>query len=328
MLKDKIFREAIPYNNKTLYISVTNKCQLHCPFCFNKFVEGFQNDKEELTPEKVIELVKENGYTTIDFLGGEPLLNPQFIIDIVDHFKYSDKAFCISSNLAFKPLSDLQIEALRKIQKYSNSKVSVGTSYNIDRFEATDYLDLWKKNMLELDEFGINVGVTVTLTENQCEQSVDDLKLLLESVKYKSVNLERCNYSKPQDEVELEHIKQISHKIDLYLKECFKKFPLDKNYQFARYYDSAYNRVALMDPHCSYHTDIIFCDGNLKHGCCSNGVQEDDRDLLKQKIIKNNCLICEFYDFCKGDCECNRWTCTFPKETLQYIRELIWREYK
>ena len=48
MLKDKIFREVTPSNNRTLYVSVTNKCQLHCPFCFNKFVEGFHNDKKEL----------------------------------------------------------------------------------------------------------------------------------------------------------------------------------------------------------------------------------------------------------------------------------------
>ena len=144
MLKDKIFREVTPSNNKTLYVSVTNKCQLHCPFCFNKFVEGFQNDKKEITPRKVVKLIKENDYDTIDFLGGEPLLNPEFIIDIVNSFKNSDKSFCISSNLAFKSLSTLQLEALWKIQKYSKSKVSVGTSYNVDRFESTNYLNLFQ----------------------------------------------------------------------------------------------------------------------------------------------------------------------------------------
>ena len=328
MLKDKIFREVTPYNNKTLYVSVTNKCQLHCPFCFNKFVEGFQNDKKELTPRKVIELIKENDYASIDLLGGEPLLNPQFIIDIVKYFKNFNKTFCISSNLAFKSLSDLQIEALWKIQKYSISKISIGSSYNLDRFESTNYFNLWKKNMIYLDELGINVGVTVTLTEKQCDQPVDDLISILGSVKYKSVNLEICKYSKPNNNDELNHIIEANKKIDLYLKECFEKIPIHKNYQFGRFYDSALNRVPLADPHCSYHTDIVFPDGTLKHGCCSNGVQEDDSKLLKKKIFENNCLVCDFYDFCKGDCECNRWTCVFPKETLQYIRELIWREYK
>ena len=328
MLKDKIFREVIPYNNKTLYVSVTNKCQLHCPFCFNKFVEGFQNNKEDLTPEKVIELIEKNDYASIDLLGGEPLLNPKFIIEILDYFKNDKKTWCISSNLAFKNLSNLQLEALRKIQEYSISKISIGSSYNLDRFESTDYLELWKENMIKLDKLGINVGITVTLTEKQCNQPVDDLISILESVRYKSVNLEICKYSKPINNIELNNIIESGKKIDLYLKECFEKFPLDKNYQFARYFDSVFNRVPLMDPHCSYHTDIVFPDGSLKHGCCSNGVQEDDSELLKQKIIKNNCLVCEFYDFCHGDCECNRWTCTFPKETLQYIRELIWREYK
>lgn len=328
MLKDKIFREVTPSNNRTLYVSVTNKCQLHCPFCFNKFVEGFKNDKKELTPRKVIDLIKENDYASIDLLGGEPLLNPEFIIDIVNSFKNSDKSFCISSNLAFKSLSTLQLEALWKIQKYSISKISIGSSYNLDRFESTNYFNLWKKNMIYLDELGINVGVTVTLTEKQCDQPVDDLISILESVKYKSVNLEICKYSKPQNEIELEHIKQVSHKVDLYLKECFEKIPIYKNYQFGRFYDSIINRVPLADPHCSYHTDIVFPDDTLKHGCCSNGVQEDDSELLKKKIFENNCLVCDFYDFCKGDCECSRWTCVFPKKTLKYVQELIWREYK
>ena len=174
MLKDKIFREVTPSNNRTLYVSVTNKCQLHCPFCFNKFVEGFQNDKKEITPRKVVKLIKENDYASIDLLGGEPLLNPQFIIDIVKYFKNSNKTFCISSNLAFKSLSTLQLEALWRIQKYSISKISIGSSYNLDRFESTNYFNLWKKNMIYLDELGINVGVTVTLTEKQCDVKIAD----------------------------------------------------------------------------------------------------------------------------------------------------------
>lgn len=328
MLKDEIFREIIPKNNKTLYVSVTNKCQLKCPFCFNKFVDGFQYDNETITPTNIIELIEKNNYETIDFLGGEPLLKPQFMIDILDHFKNDKKSFCISSNLAFKSFNNSQIEALRKIQEYSIYKISVGSSYNVDRFESNNYFDLWKKNMIYLDSIGINVGVTVTLTEKQCTQNVDGLKETLESVRYKSINLECCKYSKPINENESENIKRISKDIDLYLKECFEKFPLDKNYQFRRYYDSAYNRVPLMDPHCSSHTDIIFPNGKINHGCCLNGVQENDKQLLLKKIVDYNCLICEFYDYCQGDCECNRWVCSFPKETLKYVRELIWREYK
>ena len=328
MLKDKIFREVIPYNNKTLYVSVTNKCQLHCPFCFNKFVEGFQNDKEDLTPKKVIEIIEKNNYASIDLLGGEPLLNSKFIIELLNYFKNDKKIWCISSNLAFKKMNDLQLEALKKIQDYSISKISVGSSYNLDRFESTDYLKLWKQNMIKLDEMGINVGVTVTLTEKQCNQSVDDLIDILESVKYKSVNLEICKYSKPNNNNELTNIIKANKKIDLYLKKCFEKIPIHKNYQFGRFYDSVLNRVPLADPHCSYHTDIIFPDGNLKHGCCSNGVQEDTNELLKKKLFENNCLTCKYYDFCKGDCECSRWACVFPKKTINYIQELIWREFK
>lgn len=329
MIKDKIFHEIEPANDRALYVSVTQRCQLNCPFCFNHFVEGFKNEKE-VTVDEIVKTIKEGNYSNIDFLGGEPLLKPQIMIDVMEHFKDKRKLMMwgTSSNLAFKKLSDLQIKALQMMQDLSCARITLGSSYNIDRFESQNYYDLWIKNMQYLDSIGLNIGITLTVTEKQSKESVDTLLKVLDESKAKAVNIERCLYPKPKNDFEKKQLEEKYKSIDEYIMNCFKKIPIEKNYQFARYYNGIVNRTPIFNNHCSHSISMLYPEPTgLVHGCVANG-NDNSEEVYKNKIIDNDCLICDFYDYCRGDCECNRGCCAFPKKTVSYVRELIWRDYK
>lgn len=326
MLKDKIEWENKPYNNKALYVSVTQKCQLNCPFCFNKFVDGYNTDKE-LTADEIIKTIEEGNYSTIDFLGGEPLLKPQLMIDVMNHFKNKKEIiWCISSNLAFKKFTDLQLTALNMIQDLSVSKVSIGSSYNVDRFETQDYLDLWIKNMKYLARKGLNIGITVTITEKQAKEDPNKLIDIFYDTNAKSINLERCIFPKPESESEKKEMVKKYEIIDDYMYQCFKLLPIRYNYQFSRYYEGVLNRTPIFNNHCSEDISMLYPTGLVK-GCALNSIN-GDVSLYASKLAENNCFICNYNDYCKGDCECTRWCCAFPKKTVSYVRELMWRDYK
>ncbi len=75
--------EKYPFNE--IYISLSDKCNLNCIYCFNKEERHKRlnnNSNSKISKDKIIEVLKEfksmNGYKVI-FTGGEPTLNKELV---------------------------------------------------------------------------------------------------------------------------------------------------------------------------------------------------------------------------------------------------------
>lgn len=316
---------------KILYVVLTKNCPLNCPFCFNTFVENFKKcSTTPLDKEEIIKTIEELDPDVVSYIGGEPLLYPKEIKYVLNYFDIRDtnnhrnRIWCISTNLYYKQLADEQIEVLQLMQNMSIEEVTIGTSYTVDRFDDVyGYEEMFKNNMLFLDSIGINMGVTVTLTKEQIENmNPVKLKWNLEELKYKAVNLERCIYPHPKNDQEEYELQELYKKMDLYLRDCFSIFPEDKNYQYKRYKDSVLYEVPVFNPHCSKEVYSLYEHGLYKGCPLNSSYNKNGIDVNKEymeKIKKFNCLECKYFKYCRGDCECTRGMCAFPKNTIEYL---------
>lgn len=309
---------------KILYLVVTNLCNLNCPFCFNKFVDEFNvKGNEKLTESLATKYINKIDPDIINFIGGEPLLFPDIIESILDKNKDKPRMWCISTNLFYKDIST-RISALKYIQDVSTDTVSIGTSYNYDRFNnMKDYYDLWKNNIYQLQNNGIKVGVTVTLTKDHIKQisPQDLLYLMKDELHVSSVNIERCIYGEDITD------QSLYDDMDSYMRDCFSIFPHEMNYQWNRFYNSVLFRVPVFDQKCSDIVSTLYPNGKLNRGCPLNTGKDTLINFVK-KIVELNCKSCQYYPYCRADCECSRHVvCTFPKKTLQYIKDIIKEKY-
>ena len=318
-------------NMKGLYIVVGENCQLRCPFCFNRFDENFNNKVLELQDiPKLIDMIYEFGPSSVTLIGGEPLL-PRYIDKVTTLVQeyYHDKRYkpiswCISSNLYYKKLSPEQIYLLYLLQALSTDSIAIGSSYSVDRFSNNnkDYFNIWKNNMLKLDSLGIRVGVTLTLTTEQIKYSPTNTFNILESVKAKSINVERELFPKDTDEKKLIQHYKLS---DLYMKQLFEIIPQNMNKQWDRFADAIKFKIPVFNNHCSQYISTIYPEEDgykMRKGCVINQVGVDPQ-LWVEKVSKYKCIECKYYQYCKGDCECNRFACAFPKQTIDYMKKVL-----
>ena len=318
-------------NMKGLYIVVGENCQLRCPFCFNRFDENFNNKVLELQDiPKLIDMIYEFGPSSVTLIGGEPLL-PRYIdkvTTLVQEYYYDKRykpiSWCISSNLYYKKLSPEQIYLLYFLQALSTDEIAIGSSYSVDRFSNNnkDYFNIWKNNMLRLDSLGIRVGVTLTLTTEQIKYSPTNTFNILESVKAKSINVERELFPKDTDEKKLIQHYKLS---DLYMKQLFEIIPQNMNKQWDRFADAIKFKIPVFNNHCSQYISTIYPEEDgykMRKGCVINQVGVDPQ-LWVEKVYKYKCIECKYYQYCKGDCECNRFACAFPKQTIDYMKKVL-----
>ena len=319
-------------NNKGLYIVVGESCQLSCPFCFNRFDENFENNQSELQDiSKLVDMIYEFGPSSVTLIGGEPLL-PRYIDKVTTLVQeyYHDKRYkpiswCISSNLFYKKLSPEQIYLLYFLQALSTDHIAIGSSYSIDRFSHNpkSYFNIWKKNMLKLDSLGIRVGVTLTLTDEQIHFSPITSLNILKDVKVKSINVEREIKPMPTNDKEIKKEIEYYELSDSYMKQLFELIPHDMNKQWDRFADAIRYKIPVFNNHCSQYISTIYPDKDgykIRKGCVINQVGVDPQ-LWIDKVNKYKCIECKYYQYCKGDCECNRFICSFPKQTIDYVKK-------
>lgn len=95
---------------KSVYIEITSKCNMNCPYCYNNSTfEGTFLSKEKFFD--LIDQCKNNKIPEITISGGEPFLHP----NIIDFIKYANDKHIyvrIISNLSMVNL-DVAIEILK-----------------------------------------------------------------------------------------------------------------------------------------------------------------------------------------------------------------------
>lgn len=118
---------------KKITITITNRCNLNCTYCYEQFKT--KNDMNFETAKNIIlhefSVIKDDDTLLIDFMGGEPLINFNLVYDIVEFFKttkYKNRiSYFISTN------GTLVKDEIKKWLQKNKDLVVCGLSLDGDR---------------------------------------------------------------------------------------------------------------------------------------------------------------------------------------------------
>lgn len=313
-------RELFRFRNApTLFLTVTNKCNLNCTDCYSKY----KDNKDEVADlSSMVDAITEIAPGKLVVTGGEPLLYPNRVLGMINYFRtdyrqHWDITLC--SNLCFKELSKEQLDVIRHCDY-------IQTSYSIDRFENNDLFDYFKKNITtikNLENSSIKkVDLIVTLTRKQVEDcTVDNLVDTIESLDIDGVSFEQFTFI---TEDPLFNVQQFYRISDEYMLSCCRLIKNKELLNFNNWKIAMNNNILL---HCNL-CDSGYCKvfnvdaGSVKDGCtCCITSKTSRKDRLYK--FTHHCIECEYYKYCGMDCERFGKNCAFPKKTFQYFLDNI-----
>lgn len=267
----------------TLYIKVTESCNLHCPFCYIKQKPGtidmdsIDRAMQELQPNRII------------FHGGEPLLYPKIILETIK--QYPDIEYSVTSNLMV-PLTDQVLEVIKRCK--------IATSYSVDRFTEEQFEDF--KAAVKMVSSYQPITLLVTLSEAQLQQPPKILSDTIKELEISNITFERLFTERKS--------KELYEQTDEYLLEAFKHVDTEKNNMLHWMEDAIRSNGTVFNHDCDVQT--LNPDGSL---CgCPNLYRTRIHDQRKRE-----CLYCDIYQYCKEDCPSFGGICCFPKKTFQSI---------
>ena len=111
-------------NVKTIYVEITNQCNLNCQTCYNR--SGLNKERKEISPsqlEQIIQLFIPLGLKRFLLSGGEPTLHTEFenILDFID--QYPELSFGIVTNAT---------NHVPKLVEYLNTRPNLTLQVSLD----------------------------------------------------------------------------------------------------------------------------------------------------------------------------------------------------
>lgn len=193
----------------SLRLSVTQRCNLDCPYCHKEGELGNTGQEISLAKiEKIICTARELGFIKIKITGGEPLLRSDIIeiIRIIKKNTFQDISLVTNGTLLEKHAKQLSEAGL--------DRVNIGCdSLN------SDFLSKNKKNI----ELGLKAAKSCNLYPIKLNMVV--LKSINDSEIYSMIEFAR------QNDAILQLIELISTNNDYYTKYHFDLGPIEKNLQ-------------------------------------------------------------------------------------------------
>ena len=223
---------------KTLYIRITEDCNMNCPFCYVKKQNG------HISIDSVKKICNQFDPNEIIFHGGEPLLYPNLCIEIINMFK--DKNFSITSNLTL-PLTDERLEIIKKCH--------IATSFSVDRFKNANLFLSFTNNVYEVAKIK-DITFLVTLSREQLKQSPEELNRMLSFFPCKYIKFERLYENK--------YDKQLAEQTDIYLKKLMQIVPREKNVLYQNMINSIKMNIPVFSKHCSKNILTLNTNGTLQ----------------------------------------------------------------
>lgn len=273
----------------SLYIKVTKECSLRCPFCYSQVADG------AIDLNLLDQTIKDTGTKELVFHGGEPLMYPDKCLEIMN--RYPEKKFTITTNFVW-PWTEERAEVLKRIRYFA-------TSYSVDRFRGYPAaFKLFKENLKRAAKDAKMITLLVTLSREQLKQPPEELAAIIEGLPVTNVTLERVY------DLAGQNLKGLYEDTDQYLMRTFELIPEKKNNLYQWMKDSAKDDVPLYCVDCDNQT--IGPEGKL-WGC----PQMENREIKSSH--RRECLECDLFQWCKGDCPGFRDVCSFPKETFRKV---------
>ena len=271
---------------QTMYIKITENCNLKCSFCYIK-------QEQNLIDESIVDQrIAEYNPKEIIFHGGEPLLYPATVLSIAK--RHSNLSKSITSNLVL-PLTDDRLEIL--------GLCGIATSYSIERFNPEQF-DTFRNNVKIAKKLG-SVTLLVTLSRKQLQQSPKDLMAIINLIDPDNITIERL-YTNDGD------LKRLYEETDSYLMKLFDYIVPSKNNLLQQMKYAIYTNTAVFNRHCNTLVKTLNPDGSM---CSCPNIYQSANLLKKRK----ECLLCDLYAYCEGDCLSFQSVCSFPKNTFRKI---------
>lgn len=280
----------------TLYFKVTDACNMRCPFCYVDQKVG----PSDFSLEPLISILDEHPEIhTVILHGGEPLLYPERCLDVIKLCRKRNLQVSITSNMTLQ-LTEERERVLREVD-------GIATSYSIDRFAGQeDSFAAFLDNTQWLNDQGLSFTLLVTMSEPQLRQPVKDLLAIISQIKPRNITFERLYITN--------RIDKLYERTDAYLLELFQHIPPEQNNLYQWMIDSCRFNIPVFDVRCSSLTANQ--NGHLYQCPNMNGAHI-------KKARRRECLECKYYRWCQGDCPSFRDTCSFPKQTFQYVMNTL-----
>lgn len=305
----------------TIYIKLTNDCNLHCRHCYNAMMHNRQYMDDD-TLESSISAIRNFSNTHPDDIidvqlhGGEPLLyDLEGLAHVVSSLQCEKIRFGITSNLVKTDIDDKYIEFFRTIRPDGTTPL-VTTSWDKDiRFGKTDE-DTWSENVKKLINGGIKVQPIVCVTNLLVKNGPEDLFCHMNGLGIRNLNFERLTFTGRASDG---YLVPTNREIDDWL---YAAYILNQEFKFSiPIFDSVESSVngfllGCRARRCMKTVITINPDGTL--AACPNtsnrttgkvrdGVFEFDKAALgcmvsSEENRTSECLVCKFFKYCNGEC--------------------------
>jgi len=306
----------------TIYIKLTNCCNLRCKHCYNDMVHNSVSMSKDILNSSIKAIdyfAKTHLKDDIDIQihGGEPLLYDIHEIDrLIDSLQCDNIHFGITTNLVNTNIDDNYISVFRKI-KPDGKVPCVTTSWDKEIRFTGDQEKLWLYNVKNIVLNGITVQPIVCVTNIITKEDPEILFASMHSIGIKHMNFERITLSGRAKNGEL---KPSNREVDDWLMRAYVINECKYNMDIPLF-DSIENSIdgfflGCRARMCMRTVITINPDGSLS--ACPNtadyttGKIIDNRfsfeiDKLRCIVESENskrkeCLMCKYFRYCKGDC--------------------------
>lgn len=294
---------------KKIRIKLTNRCNLHCAHCYNTDFGG--GDITDDVFNRIVQCLSifNPQNDLIIFHGGEPL--------IINHHNlknYIDKI--INLNYAYSFCTNLCYRLTQKILDIFTDAKFIETSWDYKiRFDSRYQKDLWRQNVLLLLSRGVDVRVSVTLTDQLINNvSPDTLFQMMLNMGVKHILLERpLPIGRAKTELQLfpYHNKLIN-----YLLQCYSlsnttniKVQLFEDIKMSmqgQYYGCIGRVCHLQQFTFDVDGTLYSCPVQKQYalGHAESGINFTKMYNLTHRMhsMPTRCASCSFKCYCKGDC--------------------------
>jgi len=333
------------------HIILTELCNSQCRYCYEKSLKEFDNgldkkfkfdfsspEKSEINVKKLKEFLQKDQNPIVIFYGGEPLLEIDKIVEIIDELEDTKVRFRMQTN--GKLLNDLPFSYLKKIDKILISLDGNKERTDFQRGQGT--FDLVNKNIHNLKQKGYNGEIIARMTLSKEFPDLYEQILHLLNCGFTSIHWQIdagfYKFDFNRDEFEkfvLKYNKSLSKLVDFWVKDMQDNNRVLKLYPLLAVAESFLKKQKeLLRCGAGHSGYAITTDGKVVACPIMNCIKDFEAgDLnsnpedLKKFEIKGKCKKCNYLDLCGGRClywnSANLWPEEGDKLICKTIKNLI-----
>ena len=343
---------------KTVYIKLTNRCNLTCDHCYNSVCKD-QGQMSEKTITKIVDYIydlTEQGYMVeVALHGGEPMLfrDMELLWDLVLTLEEMGVYVTMTTNLVYRVNNEHIALFAHFKQMDGTCLVLTSWDYKI-RFKKKEQLLQWERSVKKILSHEIRVQPIVSLTKLLLEEKTpEEIFEYMYNLGVPNMNFERltCNgRAKDNNDVLMPTNKQV----DEWLAHAYKVYRENENWKKMEIpiFESLEWAVAegkfigCRERKCTQNVRTFNPDGSC--ATCPNipldilgninsqvakkqlydiegGIESNKKYIQlreQEELRKDECYLCDLFSVCNGDCFQLGWDdtgCPGLKETFKEV---------